>query len=37
VAAHHCFVAQRLSPGGAADLLAATCFVHSLSGVPESA
>lgn len=25
---HHIFVEQRLSPGGAADLLAATCFVH---------
>jgi triphosphoribosyl-dephospho-CoA synthase len=30
VAAHRRFVAHRLSPGGAADLLAATCFVHSL-------
>ncbi|CAH0203092.1 2-(5''-triphosphoribosyl)-3'-dephosphocoenzyme-A synthase [Massilia sp. Bi118] len=30
VAAHRLFVAHRLSPGGAADLLAATCFVHSL-------
>jgi triphosphoribosyl-dephospho-CoA synthase len=28
---HHRFVAQRISPGGAADLLAATCFVHSLA------
>lgn len=26
---HHTFVRQGLSPGGAADLLAATCFVHS--------
>ncbi len=25
---HHAFVRRRLSPGGAADLLAATCFVH---------
>jgi triphosphoribosyl-dephospho-CoA synthase len=31
VAAHRLFVAHRLSPGGAADLLAATCFVHTLS------
>jgi triphosphoribosyl-dephospho-CoA synthase len=31
VAAHHRFVAHRLSPGGAADLLAATCFIHSLA------
>ncbi|MFC5549810.1 triphosphoribosyl-dephospho-CoA synthase MdcB [Massilia aerilata] len=30
VAAHRLFVSHRLSPGGAADLLAATCFVHSL-------
>jgi len=30
VAAHRLFVAHRLSPGGAADLLAATCFVHAL-------
>jgi triphosphoribosyl-dephospho-CoA synthase len=37
VAAHHRFVAQRLSPGGAADLLAATCFLHALSAVPEPA
>jgi triphosphoribosyl-dephospho-CoA synthase len=35
VAAHHRFVAQRLSPGGAADLLAATCFVHALGTMPE--
>ena len=25
---HHLFMEKRLSPGGAADLLAATCFVH---------
>ena len=35
VAAHRRFVAHRLSPGGAADLLAATCFVHALSTDPE--
>jgi triphosphoribosyl-dephospho-CoA synthase len=34
VAAHRRFVAHRLSPGGAADLLAATCFVHALSLEP---
>jgi triphosphoribosyl-dephospho-CoA synthase len=34
VAAHRRFVAHRLSPGGAADLLAATCFVHSLDTSP---
>lgn len=28
LACHHAFVRQRLSPGGAADLLAATCLVH---------
>jgi len=28
IAIHHAFVARRLSPGGAADLLAATCLVH---------
>lgn len=31
---HRHFVAQGLSPGGAADLLAATCLVHSLTTVP---
>ncbi|WP_426191655.1 triphosphoribosyl-dephospho-CoA synthase MdcB [Massilia sp. DWR3-1-1] len=30
VAAHRSFVRRRLSPGGAADLLAATCFVHAV-------
>ncbi|WP_028101078.1 triphosphoribosyl-dephospho-CoA synthase MdcB [Pseudoduganella violaceinigra] len=34
LACHRQFVAQRLSPGGAADLLAATCLVHSLSTMP---
>jgi triphosphoribosyl-dephospho-CoA synthase len=28
IAAHHALVARQLSPGGAADLLAATCLVH---------
>ena len=28
VALHHALIAARLSPGGAADLLAASCFVH---------
>jgi triphosphoribosyl-dephospho-CoA synthase len=36
VAAHRLFVAHRLSPGGAADLLAATCFVHALDTKPET-
>lgn len=31
---HRQFVERRLSPGGAADLLAATCFVHSLVTLP---
>jgi len=31
---HQRFTALRLSPGGAADLLAATCLVHSLSAMP---
>jgi len=30
VALHHACIAARLSPGGAADLLAASCFVHSV-------
>ncbi|MET0321201.1 MAG: triphosphoribosyl-dephospho-CoA synthase MdcB [Duganella sp.] len=30
LASHRDFVAQRLSPGGAADLLAASCLVHAL-------
>ena len=29
-ALHRAFVVRRLSPGGAADLLAATLFVHAL-------
>jgi triphosphoribosyl-dephospho-CoA synthase len=28
---HRLFVARRLSPGGAADLLAATCLVHAVA------
>jgi triphosphoribosyl-dephospho-CoA synthase len=36
-AAHQLFIRQRLSPGGAADLLAATCFIHTLSAVQEPA
>jgi triphosphoribosyl-dephospho-CoA synthase len=35
VAAHRSFVARRLSPGGAADLLAATCFVHALGAAVD--
>ena len=35
VVAHRRFVAQRLSPGGAADLLAATCFIHALDAAPK--
>lgn len=31
---HRLFVARRLSPGGAADLLAATCLVHA-AGLPD--
>jgi len=31
---HKHFTEQRLSPGGAADLLAATCLVHSLATMP---
>lgn len=31
VAGHRLLVAKRLSPGGAADLLAATCLVHALT------
>jgi len=31
LASHHQFVAQRLSPGGAADLLAASCLVQSIA------
>lgn len=32
LACHRLFVANRLSPGGVADLFAATCFVHFASG-----
>ncbi|WP_338844748.1 triphosphoribosyl-dephospho-CoA synthase MdcB [Massilia sp. W12] len=28
LALHHAFIARRLSPGGAADMLAAACFAH---------
>lgn len=35
LAIHHRFVAHNLSPGGAADLLAASCFVHALTGAHE--
>lgn len=31
LAIHHRLVAHKLSPGGAADLLAASCFVHALT------
>ena len=31
LASHQAFVAQRLSPGGAADLLAASCLVHAIA------
>lgn len=31
---HRMFVAARLSPGGAADLLAAACLLHAVSGAP---
>ncbi len=34
LACHELFVARRLSPGGAADLLAATCLVHALDLMP---
>lgn len=33
-ATHAAFVARRLSPGGAADLLAVTLFLHELEGAP---
>ena len=32
LASHRAFVAARLSPGGAADLLAAVCLVHGACG-----
>jgi triphosphoribosyl-dephospho-CoA synthase len=31
---HRIFVAHKLSPGGAADLLAAACLLHELAGIP---
>ncbi|MBJ7312638.1 triphosphoribosyl-dephospho-CoA synthase MdcB [Rugamonas sp. CCM 8940] len=34
LACHRLFVRQRLSPGGAADLLAASCLVHAMSTLP---
>lgn len=34
---HRSFVAARLSPGGAADLLAAACLLHAACAVPASA
>jgi triphosphoribosyl-dephospho-CoA synthase len=37
LASHREFVARRLSPGGAADLLAATCLVHALTVQPDQA
>ena len=33
LASHRAFVVQRLSPGGAADLLAATCFVDAIANM----
>ena len=35
LAAHRLLVARRLSPGGAADLLAGTCLVHALTKTPD--
>jgi triphosphoribosyl-dephospho-CoA synthase len=35
LASHHEFVAKRLSPGGAADLLAASCLVIAISDLSE--
>jgi triphosphoribosyl-dephospho-CoA synthase len=32
---HRIFVARKLSPGGAADLLAAACLLHAVTGQPE--
>ena len=32
IACHHAFVAERISPGGAADLLAATCLAYAYLG-----
>lgn len=36
IASHHTFMRHRLSPGGAADLLAACCLVQSLSALGQS-
>jgi triphosphoribosyl-dephospho-CoA synthase len=33
LASHRVFVEQRLSPGGAADLLAASCLVHAIAAL----
>ncbi|WP_332851965.1 triphosphoribosyl-dephospho-CoA synthase MdcB [Duganella sp. S19_KUP01_CR8] len=35
LASHHAFVQQRLSPGGAADLLAASCLVHAIAAMEQ--
>ncbi|MBC7514179.1 MAG: triphosphoribosyl-dephospho-CoA synthase [Herminiimonas sp.] len=37
LAAHRLLMSKRLSPGGAADLLAATCLVHALASPGKSA
>jgi triphosphoribosyl-dephospho-CoA synthase len=34
---HRVFVARKLSPGGAADLLAAACLLHEVAGMPGEA
>jgi len=36
LACHHAFVAARLSPGGAADLLAAACLLHAVCAAQDS-
>ena len=35
LASHRLLVSRRLSPGGAADLLAATCMIHALTGASD--
>ncbi len=35
LASHQAFVQQRLSPGGAADLLAASCLVHAIAAMEQ--